>query len=41
MVLIFCFLDVYIQLKLNGKPGEQFSVRVALGEASIMEDFVI
>ncbi len=33
--------DVYIQLKLNGQPGEQFSVQVALGEASIMEDFVI
>ncbi|MFH7026774.1 MAG: DUF1822 family protein [Heteroscytonema crispum UTEX LB 1556] len=33
--------DVYIQLKLNGQPGEQFSVRVALQAASITEDFSI
>jgi len=33
--------DIYIQLKLNGQPGEQFSVCVALGEGSIKEDFVI
>lgn len=33
--------DVYIQLKLNGQPGEQFSVRVALAEASLTEDFAI
>ncbi|NER96200.1 MAG: DUF1822 family protein, partial [Symploca sp. SIO1B1] len=33
--------DIYIQLKLNGQPGEQFSVSVALGEGSITEDFVI
>lgn len=33
--------DVYIQLKLSGEPGEKFSVRVALGEASITEDFAL
>lgn len=33
--------DIYIQIKLSGQPGEQFSVRVALGDASITEDFVI
>ena len=33
--------DVYIQLKLNGQPGEQFSVRVALASASLTEDFAI
>ncbi|MFE1746975.1 DUF1822 family protein [Coleofasciculus sp. H7-2] len=33
--------DDYIQLEFSGSPGEQFSVRVALGNASIQEDFVI
>lgn len=33
--------DIYIQLKLNGQPGECFGVRVTLREASITEDFVI
>lgn len=33
--------DVYIQIKLNGQLGEQFSVRVALGDANITENFVI
>lgn len=33
--------DNYIQLQFSGLPGEQFSVRVALGDASIMEDFVV
>lgn len=33
--------DIYIQIKLSGQPGEQFSVRVALGDASITEDFVV
>jgi len=33
--------DNYIQLQFRGIAGEQFSVKVALGEASIMEDFVI
>jgi hypothetical protein len=33
--------DIYIQLKLSGQLGEQFSVRVALGDDSITEDFVI
>jgi len=33
--------DIYIQLKLNGQPGEEFSVSVALGEGSITEYFVI
>ncbi len=33
--------DNYIQLKFSGQPGEQFSVRVALGDASITENFVI
>jgi hypothetical protein len=33
--------DLYIQLRLNGQPGEKFSVRVALGEGSLTEDFVI
>jgi hypothetical protein len=31
--------DVYIQLKLSGHPGEQFSVKITFGEASITEDF--
>ena len=33
--------DNYIQLKFSGDREEMFSVRVALGEAEIMEDFVI
>jgi hypothetical protein len=33
--------DNYIQLQLSGKPGEQFSVKVALGEVSMTENFVI
>jgi hypothetical protein len=33
--------DNYIQLQFSGLPGEKFSVKVALGEASIIEDFVI
>ena len=33
--------DIYIQLKLNGTQGEEFSVRVALGELGITEDFTI
>lgn len=33
--------DNYIQLQFSGLPGEKFSVKVALGEASITEDFVI
>jgi len=33
--------DNYIQLEFSGLPGEQFSVKVALGDASIMEDFVV
>lgn len=33
--------DNYIQLEFSGTPGEQFSVKVALGEASIIEDFII
>ncbi len=33
--------DVYLQLKLRGKPGEKFSARVSLAEAAITEDFVI
>lgn len=34
-------LDNYIQLKFSGLPGEQFSVRMALGEARITEDFIL
>jgi len=34
-------LDNYIQLKFSGSPGEQFSVRVGLGEANITEDFTL
>lgn len=34
-------VDNYIQLQFSGLPGEKFSVKVALGEASITEDFVI
>ncbi|NEO30908.1 MAG: DUF1822 family protein [Symploca sp. SIO3C6] len=33
--------DNYIQLQFRGLPEELFSVRVALGDASILEDFVI
>ena len=33
--------DNYIQLKCSGSPGEPFSVKVALGNASVIEDFVI
>ncbi len=33
--------DNYIQLQFSGLPGEQFSVRVALGDASIVEDFIV
>ncbi|MBD2744958.1 DUF1822 family protein [Coleofasciculus sp. FACHB-1120] len=33
--------DDYIQLEFSGSPGEQFSIRVTLGNASIQEDFVI
>lgn len=33
--------DNYIQLQFSGLPGEQFSVKIALGEASITENFVI
>ncbi len=34
-------IDSYIQLKLSGKIGEQFSVKLALDEAEITEYFVI
>ncbi len=33
--------DNYIQLQFKGLPGEQFSVKVALGDVSVMEDFVV
>ncbi|MBV8887051.1 MAG: DUF1822 family protein [Chroococcidiopsidaceae cyanobacterium CP_BM_RX_35] len=33
--------DNYIQLKFSGQPGEQFSVKVALGDVSMTEKFVI
>ena len=33
--------DNYIQLEFSGNSTEQFSVKVALGDASITEDFVI
>lgn len=33
--------DEYIQLKFGGSPGERFSVRVALGDVAITEDFTI
>jgi Protein of unknown function (DUF1822) len=33
--------DTYIQLKFSGEIGEQFSVRIALGEAEITENFII
>lgn len=34
-------LDKYIQLKFGGSRGERFSVRVALKDANLTEDFVI
>lgn len=33
--------DNYIQLQFSGLRGEQFSVRVALGDVSVVEDFAI
>jgi hypothetical protein len=33
--------DNYIQLQFSGSPGEPFKVRVSLGDASVVEDFVI
>lgn len=33
--------DNWIQLEFSGEPGEQFSVKLALGDVSITEDFVI
>lgn len=33
--------DNYIQLQFSGKPRERFSVKVALGDVSIIENFVI
>lgn len=33
--------DNYIQLQFRGDSGEQFSVRVALGDVSVVEDFAI
>jgi hypothetical protein len=33
--------DNYMQLEFSGFPGEQFSVKVALGDASVIEDFVV
>jgi hypothetical protein len=33
--------DHYIQLKFSGLPGEKFSVKVALGEIEITEEFVL
>lgn len=33
--------DNYIQLQFSGLPGEPFSIKVALGDASVTEDFVI
>ncbi|PPS45407.1 DUF1822 family protein [Chroococcidiopsis sp. TS-821] len=33
--------DNYIQLQFSGKPGEKFSVKVALGNVSITENFII
>lgn len=33
--------DNYIQLQFSGEPGERFSVKVALGDNGITEDFVI
>jgi len=33
--------DNWIQLEFSGEPGEQFSVKLALGDVTITEDFVI
>ncbi len=33
--------DNYIQLSLYGQPGEQFGVKIALKEASVVENFVM
>jgi Protein of unknown function (DUF1822) len=33
--------DNYVQLQFSGKPGEHFSVSIALDDASVVEDFVI
>jgi hypothetical protein len=33
--------DNWIQLEFSGEPGERFSVKVALGDESLTEDFVI
>jgi Protein of unknown function (DUF1822) len=33
--------DNWIQLEFRGEPGERFSVKVALGDASIVENFAI
>ena len=33
--------DLYIQIKFNGHPGEPFSTQVSLGEASVVEDFML
>jgi Protein of unknown function (DUF1822) len=33
--------DNWIQLEFRGEPGERFSVKVALGDASIVENFII
>jgi hypothetical protein len=34
-------LDNWIQLEFSGELGEQFSVKVSLGDFSITEDFMI
>jgi hypothetical protein len=33
--------DNYIQLQFSGTPGELFSVKLALGDISFIEDFMI
>jgi Protein of unknown function (DUF1822) len=33
--------DNYVQLQFSGKPGEHFSVSIALDDASVVEDFTI
>jgi len=33
--------DNYIQLQFSGMPGEQFSVKITLDDASLVEDFVL
>ena len=33
--------DVCLQLKFSGEPGEKFSIKVALAEINIIEDFMI